>query len=476
LAAKLKEINAAKDAQKTVEKDAITAQEKLTSAQDMLTVLQETRDTQKELVSQMLEIMQAQIASQNAAKAAAGGAGGAGAGAADLAGILGKVGKVDLATTMSKAIDDAKAKILASLNTLWTAMKTSVSTAMGPFVAPLTAAWNRLQPLLAQALTSVQTWAAGWGDRFKRFWEGHGADIMLIITTVWTNLTTVIIPGLLTGLLTFVGWVWGGIQKVIEGVLNFIGTIIDLWAAYIKGGWEGFWTALKDKLSIVGQEIQDKAAELWDKIKVKLQEFWDDVKIKWDVFWTGLKDFVAGKVDEFVAAAASIIKGITDAISAWFLEQKTNWEVFWQGLIDWINGLWQGFYNAGAYIIQGIIDGINSVINKLRTLVGSLGADLPDWLKKLLGITSPSKVFMEIGVNMMKGLAKGIQVGTVIPTGAMKAAAVNVAKPIYQRGAITNNNNVNMNMGGFNVNNGMDVAMIKTIIRQTVAEAVGGAG
>jgi hypothetical protein len=473
LAAKLKEVNAAKEAQKAADKDVITAQEKLTSAQDILTVLQETRDIQKELVGQMLEIMQAQIAAQNAAKAAA--AGGAGAGAAagvgDIAGALSKgLGKVDLSTTMSKAIDDAKAKILGKLNELWTSMQNTAKTAMAPFIAPLQAAWARLLPLLQTALTSVITWAQGWGETFKRFWEDHGASIIAVFTKLWTTIQGDILPNLLAA----VAWAWGAIQTVIKAALDFIGFVFDLWAAYIKGGWAAVWDIIKEKLNAVGYELQTKVQEFTDNMKEKLQAFWDDVKIKWDVFWTGLVNFLGAQVSKFIQLVIDIVSGVTKKIVGFIEDTKLSWSTFWQGLIDYVRGLYDGFWKAGAYIIQGIIDGINSVIARLRTLVGSLGKDLPEWLKKLLGMTSPSKVFMEIGVNMMKGLAKGIQVGAVIPEKAVRAAAVNVARPVYQRGNTTNN--VNMNMGGFNVNNGMDVAMIKTIIRQTVAEAVGGAG
>ena len=416
LAAKLKEVNAAKEAQKAADKDVITAQEKLTSAQDMLTVLQETRDIQKELVGQMLEIMQAQIAAQNAAKAAA--AGGAGV-AGDIAGALSKgLGKVDLATTMSKAIDDAKAKILGKLNELWASIKQSVADAVGPYLQPLKDAWDKLsvqiQPSLDKLVTiftpiwedikrgwdGAWTWikaqATDFATTFEQFWRDHGDSIRIIFNDIWTNINND----------ADIKWAWLKLAAKIFG---------PILAGIIKTWWELCKEETKVGLDILGFML--------------------------DVF--------AGKT-------------------------TIDWHKLWDNLLVYMGTITSKFIQIGIDIVQGLIDGLARKMGQLKAKVEEIAASLPDWLKKLLGMTSPSKVFMEIGVNMMKGLAKGIQVGAVIPEKAVRTAAVNVARPVYQRGNTTNN--VNMNMGGFNVNNGMDVAMIKTIIRQTVAEAVGGAG
>jgi len=446
LDAKLKEINAAKDAQRTAEKDAVTAQDKLTNAQDLLKVLQETRDTQKDLVDQIMAIMQAQIKAAEAAKTAAGakggGAKGAGGGLADALGDLGKVGKIDLGTTLSKAVDDAKAKILAKLNELWTSIKTSVMTAVGPYLQPLRDAWDRLSEQIGPSLDKLKTKISNtWEDVktdasnawewlkkqgkdytliFEDFWNKHGDSVKTTSGNVWDTVKTYAQQKwdeMLAGARAFwpilVGVLnekWEEMKKITAGALDFIGITLDLFSGKMKINWEG----------------------LWEAIKYKLNNAWNDIK---EAVYQALK-----KVADIMG----------DAVSS--------------------------LVQAGVDLIQGIINGINKKLGDLKQLFQRIADSLPDWLKKLLGMSSPSKVFMEIGVNMMEGLAQGIKAGTTVPEQAMRNAAVNVVRPVYSMAGPITNNNINMNMGGFNINNGMDVAMIKTIIRQSVREAVGGPG
>ena len=90
---------------------------------------------------------------------------------------------------------------------------------------------------------------------------------------------------------------------------------------------------------------------------------------------------------ELITAAGDIITTIVDAIG------ELIPEVLSAGM-DIVGGIWQGIQDAWATLLEnmaGIISG------------------LPDWVKKLLGIASPSKVFAEIGENMAAGLGSGFQ-------------------------------------------------------------------
>lgn len=63
----------------------------------------------------------------------------------------------------------------------------------------------------------------------------------------------------------------------------------------------------------------------------------------------------------------------------------------------------------GKAIIDGIRKGITEQWQRLKADVSSLFTGLVDWIKKLLGIHSPSTVFAGIGTNMAKGIGAGWQ-------------------------------------------------------------------
>lgn len=62
----------------------------------------------------------------------------------------------------------------------------------------------------------------------------------------------------------------------------------------------------------------------------------------------------------------------------------------------------------GVEIINGISAGIDRKFQELKDKITSLGVYLPEWLKDMLGIASPSKVFAEIGEWTVEGLMVGM--------------------------------------------------------------------
>ena len=64
----------------------------------------------------------------------------------------------------------------------------------------------------------------------------------------------------------------------------------------------------------------------------------------------------------------------------------------------------------GAEFVQGIQDGIGGALGGLKSWVtDNLANALPQWVRDVLGIHSPSSVFADIGANMMRGLEQGIK-------------------------------------------------------------------
>jgi TP901 family phage tail tape measure protein len=67
--------------------------------------------------------------------------------------------------------------------------------------------------------------------------------------------------------------------------------------------------------------------------------------------------------------------------------------------------LWQ----VGKDIIQGLINGLGSMARNIGDKVKELAEKIPAGIKKFLGIHSPSRVLMELGVYTGQGFASGIE-------------------------------------------------------------------
>lgn len=67
----------------------------------------------------------------------------------------------------------------------------------------------------------------------------------------------------------------------------------------------------------------------------------------------------------------------------------------------------KSYLDIGKSIVDGIRQGIVEQWERLKSDVSHLFTGLVDWIKKLLGIHSPSRVFADIGQNMAAGIGDG---------------------------------------------------------------------
>ena len=91
-------------------------------------------------------------------------------------------------------------------------------------------------------------------------------------------------------------------------------------------------------------------------------------------------------------------------------------------ILEYLRTLPQILLELGTQLIQGLIDGIRAKLQELRdTLTGALDSVI-ERARNILRIQSPSRVFMEIGNQVMAGMAVGIQQGQGQVNAAMEQA------------------------------------------------------
>jgi TP901 family phage tail tape measure protein len=165
------------------------------------------------------------------------------------------------------------------------------------------------------------------------------------------------------------------IMAVIRPHFEMIKSIITAVMRAIKGDWSGAWEALKQAASKGVEMIVAAAKLLGGLLKGAM-------KLAWEL---AQKAFDAGK-DLVVEAAKKLPDLILKALGK----------------------LGDLLLEAGKDIVRGLAKGISGAVDLVKDAASSLAKKLPGWVKKVLGISSPSKVFAEIGVDIVRGLAVGI--------------------------------------------------------------------
>jgi len=105
----------------------------------------------------------------------------------------------------------------------------------------------------------------------------------------------------------------------------------------------------------------------------------------------------------------------------------SNWETLgpqfkelWEGLGRGFTKLGEKFKLIGTNIMQGLKDGINGGLGWIKEKLGALGGLMPEWLKKPLGIRSPSRVFAKLGGHVAEGVGVGIENKSNVALNAVK--------------------------------------------------------
>lgn len=131
----------------------------------------------------------------------------------------------------------------------------------------------------------------------------------------------------------------------------------------------------------------------------------------WVAWGDDIKAAVGAAAEYIATAFTNAVQAVTD------FGQKARDTV--TGAVQWMTDEFNRFLEfvrtipaqlleIGSQMIQGLIDGIMAKWEELKARIYELGLLLPEWMREMLDIRSPSRVFEEIGGFIGEGLANGI--------------------------------------------------------------------
>lgn len=116
-------------------------------------------------------------------------------------------------------------------------------------------------------------------------------------------------------------------------------------------------------------------------------------------FYAMMPEIIGVGIEIVIALASGLVSNAGHIIAA----VPRLVETIVRGFLACVKSYW----SIGKSIVDGIRKGITEQWQRLKTDVSNLFTGLVDWIKKLLGIHSPSTVFAGIGTNMAKGIGAG---------------------------------------------------------------------
>lgn len=249
-----------------------------------------------------------------------------------------------------------------------------------------------------------------------------------------------VISGLVTG-----DWkkAWKGVTQIVKGAVNVVvGAIKFLWnvgilAVFRKGivkvlgSFKGMWKSAKSLVSkgvgVVKGLISKGFSLIGSIIKGLLRAHVAIIKGAWGLIRKAVSagiGFVRSIVSKGMSTVRSVMSSAWSAartlvVSAWTRMRSavstgiSRVVSLVKGLpgkaLGAMRGIGTKLYTSGVSLISGFLQGIR---NKARDIVATIKSaitdKIPGFVKKRLGIASPSKVFRKIGQQTGEGMALGL--------------------------------------------------------------------
>lgn len=259
------------------------------------------------------------------------------------------------------------------------------------------------------------------------------------------------IVGIITGIVS------GAFHTFADLINSFVIPAIETITALLNGDFTG---ALRKAAEVINN-LRDRASRAFENMKENLIRIAGQLAV-------GLvnragqlgRDFV-GKIQELVQDAVDRMAQLPHLIL---------------GLFGSIGSL---LFRAGSDLVQGLINGILSRVGGVTAAAAKIAAAVPDTVRGLLGIHSPSTVMIGVGNDTMAGLLKGIR--DAAPelkaqlTGIALSIPQTVAQPVtglpLSGGAVAPQ--INVYVGNRRLNSHIDFRIDSTRRRETLELAHG---
>lgn len=143
---------------------------------------------------------------------------------------------------------------------------------------------------------------------------------------------------------------------------------------------------------------------------------WDSIKETFTTSINAIREFVTTGFASIGAGITAAWSGVKDFFTGLWDGIKAVWSAgldFFRGLWDDIVGIVTGFFAKGvalgADVIQGLWDGIKERWELFENWWEAAWNRIIGWVKRLLRIGSPSRLFESYGQNVVQGLTEGLR-------------------------------------------------------------------
>lgn len=248
----------------------------------------------------------------------------------------------------------------------------------------------------------------------------------------------------------WLGTIWQGfvdwIVAVVDGFVAWWNSVWEGFAAWIGAVWQGFvdfivnvWNGFVAFIMLAVNSYFAAWQMIWTAVSTFVTNVWQGFVAVITGIWSGFIGWINGVVSGFMGWWNGVWNGFVSFISGIWRNVVTGAQAIWNGLISWFqsvpgmimgvfSGAGQWLYTMGRDVLNGLWNGLKSIWNNLVGWIEDIGGQIADVFAGILGIHSPSRVFMSFGRDTMRGYILGVE--KMMPdVDATMASAVSLPDP-----------------------------------------------
>lgn len=333
--------------------------------------------------------------------------------------------------------------------TAWSAISGAVMGVIGPFIESIQNSFTRTKEALGVIWENIKTAASAAWELIKNVIIGPVLVLLQAITGDWEGAKSSLIQ-IWENIKTAASTIWESLKSAVQ-------TIVSTFVENLKSQFDGLkqsalkiWDAIKSGVLKIAENLKSGAIKAWEALKAGVVNAANALKTGAINAWNTLKTNIANLVDNIKTsvtngfdnaktAAINAVKNLVDRVKTGFTDMLTKIRTTITQLPTTIrNGFNQAIsaarsfvssaISAGRDLILGFVQGVKNAAGRLiESVKGAIGNAIQG-AKNLLGIRSPSRVFMKFGQQTDEGFAKGIERFANRPAGAMEDMVGNVVK------------------------------------------------
>lgn len=265
--------------------------------------------------------------------------------------------------------------------------------------------------LLWKNWDKVTAWfkSSGLADWFSNLWDSIKSGFDSVIqwfVTAWDNIKNVFKTAI-DAVTSFLAQ-WGpAILAVIFPILGIPLLIKQNWDKIVV--WLGeIWNVVVNVFNTAIGTVKTVVSNMVNSVVSTFQSLSD----RWNTIVNNIKTFVINTFNNIKTSITDAVSGMYNNVKSWF-DKMIGFVSGMPGrIMSYFKGLASSALNTGRDFVSGLWNGIKEGWNNLISNIKGFASSIGDTVKSVLGISSPSKVGIELGSLFDLGIAEGINKAT----------------------------------------------------------------